>query len=116
MRFARSLPADLKVDGDRVKAPVSDAASRWIPRSVVDRPKQPFTLPVAAMMRPGEALYDLVRDVLLAPDARCAEIFDQAVLKEYLHVQAGAPAARTAELLWSVLVLEQWLSVRNLTI
>ncbi|SDI32138.1 asparagine synthase (glutamine-hydrolysing) [Actinokineospora alba] len=115
MSFSRELPTALKVVGDTVKTPVADAARRWIPRSVIDRPKQPFTLPIAAMIRPGEALYDLIGDALLGPAFRCKDYFDQRALRELFRLQTENPSGHAAEVLWSVLMLEQWLAVRNLT-
>ncbi|HVK21133.1 MAG TPA: asparagine synthase (glutamine-hydrolyzing) [Actinokineospora sp.] len=115
MRFSRALPPALKVAGELVKAPVADAATRWIPRSIIDRPKQPFTLPIAAMIRPGEALHDLIGDVLLASTFRCKDYFDQRKLRELFQLQTDQPSGHAAEVLWSVLMLELWLSVRDLT-
>lgn len=114
MRFARALPAELKVVGDTVKTPVADAATRWLPRGIIERPKQPFTLPIAAMIRPGEALHELIGDTLLGPDFRCAAYFDQTALRELFELQTENPSGHAAEVLWSVLMLELWLLVRNL--
>ncbi|WP_436500486.1 asparagine synthase (glutamine-hydrolyzing) [Actinokineospora sp. HUAS TT18] len=115
MRFSRALPTSLKVVDELVKTPVADAARRWIPQSIVDRPKQPFTLPIAAMIRPGEALHDLIGDVLLSSAFRCKDYFDQRKLRELFQLQTDNPSGHAAEVLWSVLMLELWLSVRDLT-
>jgi asparagine synthase (glutamine-hydrolysing) len=114
MRLAHSLPAHVKVSGDTVKAPVAEAARRWVPRGIVERPKQPFTLPVTAMIRPGEALYDMIGDLLLGPGARCRDYIRQDTVREVFRTQTESPAAHAAELLWSLLVLETWLSARTL--
>ncbi|MFD3872769.1 asparagine synthase (glutamine-hydrolyzing) [Streptomyces sp. NPDC058623] len=115
MRLAHALPTALKVVGDTVKAPVSEAARRWVPRSVIDRPKQPFTLPIAAMIKPGEALHELIGDTLLAPGARYRDHVRQDVVRDLFRMQSENPGAHTAEVLWSLLMLETWLSARNLT-
>ncbi|WP_324784261.1 asparagine synthase (glutamine-hydrolyzing) [Streptomyces sp. H51] len=115
MRLARATPAHVKVAGDTVKAPVAEAARRWVPRSVVERPKQPFTLPVTAMIRPGEALYDMIGDLLLGRDARCRDYVRQDTVQDVFRTQTENPAAHAAELLWSLLVLETWLRARGLT-
>ncbi|MFE7753133.1 asparagine synthase (glutamine-hydrolyzing) [Streptomyces sp. NPDC057428] len=114
VRLAHALPATVKVAGDTVKAPVALAARRWVPQSVIDRPKQPFTLPVAAMIRPGEALYDMIGDLLLGPGARCGEYIRQDTVHELFRTQTESPGAHAAELLWSLLILETWLSSRGL--
>ncbi|NKI40902.1 asparagine synthase (glutamine-hydrolyzing) [Streptomyces physcomitrii] len=114
MRFAHALPEEVKVAGDTVKAPLAEAARRWVPRSVLDRPKQPFTLPVTAMIKPGEALYDMIGDLLLAPTARCHAFVRPEALRELLALQTESPGAHAAEALWSVLMLETWLAARGL--
>jgi asparagine synthase (glutamine-hydrolysing) len=114
MRFAHALPATLKVVGDTVKAPVAHAARRWIPRSVVNRPKQPFTLPIAAMIRPGEALHDMVGDLLLTTAPRCGAFVRRDAVRELFDLQSSSPHPRAAEALWSLLVLETWLAARDL--
>ncbi|MFC5724216.1 asparagine synthase (glutamine-hydrolyzing) [Streptomyces gamaensis] len=113
MRLAHALPADVKVAGDTVKAPVAEAARRWVPARIVDRPKQPFTLPIAAMIRPGEALHDMIGDLLLAPGARCHDYVRQDAVRELFHLQTQSPGAHTAEALWSLLVLESWLRAHS---
>jgi asparagine synthase (glutamine-hydrolysing) len=115
VKFSHGLSADCKVVNGAVKKPVVDAARQWLPSSILDRPKQPFTLPIAAMIRPGERLYDLVGDVLLGTRARCADYFDRAVINELLAIQTQHASQHAAGILWSLLVLEKWLSVRNLT-
>lgn len=116
VEFAHALPAALKVVGDQVKAPVAEAARPWLPSSVIERPKQPFTLPITAMIRPGEALHDLVGDVLLASDRRCAELIDQREIEKLFRLQSAQPTSWAAEALWSVLMVELWLSARGLTL
>ncbi|MGW2644084.1 asparagine synthase (glutamine-hydrolyzing) [Streptomyces sp. NPDC001393] len=116
MRFAHALPATLKVAGGTVKAPVALAARRWLPAGIIERPKQPFTLPIAAMIQPGEALYDLIGDTLLGPDPRCGALFRREVVQDLFQLQTESPHADAAETLWSLLVLETWLSVRGLTL
>lgn len=115
VRFARALPAGLKVVDDTVKAPVAQAASRWLPPSIVSRSKQPFTLPIAAMIKPGEALHEMIGDVLL-PARRCAAVIRQDAITELFDMQSEHPSAHAAGVLWSLLILETWLSSRNLTL
>jgi len=116
VEFAHALPAELKVVDGQVKAPVVEAARPWLPSSVIERPKQPFTLPITAMIRPGEALHELMGDVLLASDRRCADLIEQREIDELFRLQSAQPTSWAAEALWSVLMAELWLSVRGLTL
>ncbi|MGW0698521.1 asparagine synthase-related protein [Streptomyces sp. NPDC002867] len=81
----------------------------------LERPKQPFTLPIVAMIKPGEALYDMFGDILLGPGARCRDYFRQDTVRDLFRLQTESPGAHAAEPLWSLLMLETWLSARNLT-
>ncbi|MEU6173316.1 asparagine synthase (glutamine-hydrolyzing) [Streptantibioticus parmotrematis] len=116
MRFAHALPSGLKVHGDTVKAPVAAAARPWLPATVVDRPKQPFTLPITAMIRPGERLHDYIGDTLLAPTARCLPFFRRDAIRELFDLQSLSPDPHAAGTLWSLLVLETWLTTRDITL
>ncbi|GGN94758.1 asparagine synthetase B [Streptomyces albiflavescens] len=114
MRLAHAVPPALKVVGETVKAPVAEAARRRLPRSILDRPKQPFTLPVTAMIKPGEALYDLIGDTLLGPRTRCGAYIRRDTVRELFRMQTERPDAHAAEVLWSLLILETWFATRNL--
>lgn len=114
MQFAASLPAELKVVQGKVKTQVADAASAWIPASIIDRPKQPFTLPIAAMIKSGEALHDMIGDTLLSPNLRCSNYFDGGTIKDLFDRQTHQPNAQAADALWSLLMLETWLGKRNI--
>jgi asparagine synthase (glutamine-hydrolysing) len=114
VQFAHALPTSLKVVGDTVKAPVARAARPWIPESIINRPKQPFTLPITAMIKRGQVLHDMIGDVLLAPSYRCRDFFQQGAIKDLFQMQTENPSAPAAEALWSLLMLEMWLSVRDI--
>jgi asparagine synthase (glutamine-hydrolysing) len=113
--LAHALPAPLKVIEETVKAPIMQAAGKWLPPSIIKRRKQPFTLPIVAMIRPGEALYDLVGDVLLYSGRRCAGLIRQDVIDDLFQLQRRNPADYAADALWSLLILELWLADRGLT-
>ncbi|WP_194838547.1 asparagine synthase (glutamine-hydrolyzing) [Nocardia sp. XZ_19_369] len=115
MAFAHQLPASAKIGDGRGKAPVTDLGRGVLPQSIIDRPKQPFTLPITAMMRPGQPLHEMVGDVVLAAH-RCKDLFDPLMVKESFARHSDAPNDQDAQLLWSILILETWLSVRGLTL
>ena len=51
--FANSLPIDYLIDKESVKRLLYQSASDKLPRSILARPKQPFTLPITAMLKKG---------------------------------------------------------------
>ncbi|WP_280423129.1 asparagine synthase (glutamine-hydrolyzing) [Nocardia carnea] len=114
--FAHQLPAHLKIAGGVGKAPIAAAAAGLIPDRIINRTKQPFTLPIAAMMRPGQPLFDMVGDIVL-PMRRSANILDAITVKTLFNQQAsGATEPGAPSILWSILILEMWLAVRGLTL
>jgi asparagine synthase (glutamine-hydrolysing) len=107
--FARQLSADLKISEGRVKRVLYAAAAGRLPESILTRPKQPFTLPIAAMMRAGQPLYEFIADVLDPSTIRSREIFNPSAIAALLRRQREAPDAHTALTLWSLMIFELWM-------
>lgn len=106
----RALPDELRIRGEEVKRTLYAAAAGLVPRSVLDRPKQPFTLPVAAMLRPGTPLWAQARDVLHPAALRAGGQLAPAAVEDLFARQAVAPDGRAATALWALLVHELWRS------
>lgn len=106
--LGRALPDALRIDGGQVKRTLYAAARGLLPDTVLDRPKQPFTLPVTAMLTPGTALWEHARDLLtparLAADGR----LDGSAVDALFDVQAHRPDDTTSSTLWALLVHEVW--------
>lgn len=106
--FARQLDMDLKISAGQVKRALY-AAAKGLPESILARRKQPFTLPISAMMRPGEPLYRFVREVLDGSKTRCKGIFNTRIIEAMLRSQAEAPNSGIALALWSLMIFELWI-------
>ncbi|MFB6632517.1 asparagine synthase (glutamine-hydrolyzing) [Streptomyces sp. NPDC056362] len=104
---ARSLPVAARTG----KRALYEAGRELLPASVLNRPKQPFTLPVEAMLAPGGPLLDLVRELLsparlvLGGKIRA----DRAAKLLARHLERPTPQA--ALTLWSLAVHELWTEV-----
>ncbi|GAB2937501.1 asparagine synthase (glutamine-hydrolyzing) [Streptomyces heilongjiangensis] len=109
VRYARSLKADLKIDGTRRKKVLYAAADGLLPESVLNRPKQPFTLPITAMLQPGQALFDHARDLLAEDRLRRGGKLNPRTVEELFRVQAESPNDRASLAIWSLMVHELWL-------
>ncbi|MET9689989.1 asparagine synthase (glutamine-hydrolyzing) [Streptomyces sp. NPDC006514] len=107
--LARALPGSYKVAGDRGKRVLYAAAAGRLPASVLDRPKQPFTLPITAMLAPGQPLMAFARDLLAKDRLARRGLLDPVRVDDLLHRQAEHPSARAALAIWSLLVHELWL-------
>ncbi|WP_018683710.1 asparagine synthase (glutamine-hydrolyzing) [Actinokineospora enzanensis] len=107
--YARSLPATLKVTPERGKQVLYDAAAGLLPDSVLNRPKQPFTLPITAMLTPGEPLWDLAVDLLTPHRIRAGGQLDPDAVAGLFRDQVERPADDSALAIWSLLIHELWL-------
>ncbi|MDH6223966.1 asparagine synthase (glutamine-hydrolyzing) [Streptomyces sp. MJP52] len=104
---ARGLPVERR-QGKRV---LYEAGRDLLPKAVLDRPKQPFTMPLAAMLAPGGPLLEPVRD-LLTPSRlmRTGQLRPERV-QALLARQAERPSHQDALTLWALAVHELWTDV-----
>lgn len=107
--LARALPAGHKVGNGRGKQVLYAAAAPHLPASVLNRPKQPFTLPIVAMLADGQPLMSFARDVLAPSVLRRAGLLDPAAVDALLTEQASAPSDRAAAAVWALMVYTLWL-------
>ncbi len=107
--FSRSLPDDFLLNPSAVKRIIYQGANDKLPKSVLQRPKQPFTLPITAMLRKGFILFDILYETLNSQPFLARGIFDYAQIKKMIQQQCEAPSNHTADLLWSIMMLELWL-------
>ncbi|MFF8597272.1 asparagine synthase (glutamine-hydrolyzing) [Streptomyces sp. NPDC015220] len=104
---ARALPADRRQD----KRALVEAGRDLLPPSVLNRPKQPFTLPLSAMLAPGGPLHGPVRD-LLAPARlmRAGQVRPDRVRALWARHEER-PSHQDALALWALAVCELWTDV-----
>ncbi|MFM9372931.1 asparagine synthase (glutamine-hydrolyzing) [Streptomyces sp. Da 82-17] len=106
--LGRALPDHLRIHAGQVKTSLYGAAAGLLPHGVLGRPKQPFTLPVTAMLSPGTALWEYARDTL-APDRLAARgELRPAVVNALFTAQAQRPDDTVAHTLWALLVHGVW--------
>ncbi|WP_055557031.1 asparagine synthase (glutamine-hydrolyzing) [Streptomyces sp. NBRC 110028] len=105
---ARRLPASLKVHRGQGKRVLHAAARGVVPERVRNRPKQPFTLPITAMLAPGTALFAHAQEVLAPAELRTGGALDPGGVTALLRRQALAPDAGSALAIWSLMVFELW--------
>ncbi|MFJ8658377.1 asparagine synthase (glutamine-hydrolyzing) [Streptomyces sp. NPDC093795] len=104
---ARGLPAGARTG----KRALYEAGAELLPPGVLRRPKQPFTLPVAAMLAPGGPLLETVRELLsparlvLGGKVRADRV--QKLLSRHLE----RPSHHDALALWALAVHELWTEV-----
>jgi asparagine synthase (glutamine-hydrolysing) len=104
VEFAARLPTSLKVRGGLTKALLKRHAADLVPREVVYRPKQGFSVPLADWLR--GALRPSLAGILLHPRALERGYFQPDALRAL--VQSFLGGAEHATRLWGLLWLEIW--------
>src|SRR4051794_12259204 len=104
MQFAASIPAPMKLRGMEKKVILRDALRAWLPDSILDRPKQGFSVPLAEWLR-GD-LRDYSHEVLLDPRSLARERFRPGAVQGLLDEhRAGQDHSQR---IWALMMLEQW--------
>jgi asparagine synthase (glutamine-hydrolysing) len=103
--FAVRLPRDLRIRGRRGKHILRRVAARWLPREVLEKPKQGFAIPLGQWFR--GPLRDMAADLIASDSFRDRGLLDQRAARRYLdgHV---AGEADYGEILWLTLSIELW--------
>lgn len=107
-RLGRALPDRMRISDGSVKRVLFGAAEGLLPRSVLDRPKQPFTLPVTAMLAPGTALWGFCHEVLSESALRRGGRLCTEAVRHLFTRQAAAPDDTAALALWALTVYQLW--------
>jgi len=103
--------AELVSDAGR-KLPVYQCAEPVLPSSVVRRPKQPFLLPIAGMLRPGHAIFEFLMDRLHS-DCRTLEFLQRDVLMKWVNANVESPMSALGNAIWAWLVFDVWAEVHS---
>jgi asparagine synthase (glutamine-hydrolysing) len=104
MRFAASLPTDLKLRGFSSKVLLREMAKDLLPAKILRRRKRGFGLPIHRWMR--RELVAMSRDTLLDGTARGRGLFAPAAVEALLAAHArGEPHGHQ---IWNLMMLELW--------
>ena len=104
--FMARVPPHLKLDGRQSKLLLKRAAGDLLPPAILARRKRGFDLPMNEWLR--GPLRPMIEDLLLAPSARSAALFERTVLQR-LATEHAAGTVRHDGRLWTLLCLELWL-------
>jgi asparagine synthase (glutamine-hydrolysing) len=105
IEFAASLPPSLKMPGGRLKHLLKELAFSLVPRTILDRPKQGFSVPLRQWFR-GE-LRDAFGDILGSAVARQRGYFNAPFVDRILEEHLSGQRDHSARL-WMLLVFEVW--------
>jgi asparagine synthase (glutamine-hydrolysing) len=107
--FAAELPESYLLDESAVKKIIYEAAKPLLPNSILNRPKQPFTLPITAMLNSRHVLLEILCDTLNSQSFINRGYFNHTVVKDLIREQVNRPNNQTADMLWSLMILELWM-------
>jgi asparagine synthase (glutamine-hydrolysing) len=107
--FAWSLPEDFKLGPGGGKRVLKGVLNRYVPRELVDRPKQGFEPPIGRWLREG--LSDWADD-LLAVDRLNRQGFLNTILVSKRWEEHRSGRRNWAYPLWNVLMLQAWLDAQ----
>ena len=104
MELAASLPAALKLRGAQGKIVLRDAVRNWLPRDILDRPKQGFAVPLGSWLR--SEMRAVPEDILLDPVTADRGIFRTGEVQRLIaeHREGSDRAGQ----LWAMINLELW--------
>ncbi|MEO7363241.1 MAG: asparagine synthase (glutamine-hydrolyzing) [Gemmatimonadaceae bacterium] len=102
--FAVQQPLSLKIRDGRGKFLLRNLLARYIPQSMIDRPKRGFSIPLAAWLRGPLKPWG---DSVLQNDATLKEWFQPTVVQSIWN--AHQRGEDHAERLWPILMVMQWM-------
>jgi asparagine synthase (glutamine-hydrolysing) len=108
VQFGNGLPVDQKTDGKNMKKVLTEVGRRYLPAEITDRRKQPFTLPILAIMLENRRMADFIRDVFHSRAAFHSPFLDGCRIRELFSDFQSNPSEDMAQLVWSTLIFILW--------
>ena len=105
VEYAATLPAEFKLKGTKLKYVLKQVAGRYLPDSLIHRPKQGFGFPIAMWMR--TELAPLLKNLLLQSRFVELGIFERRYLSQLVDEHLSGKADHNFRL-WIWLNLELW--------
>lgn len=106
VEFAWSLPMQFKIREGQSKWVLRQLLFKYVPRSLIDRPKMGFAVPVAEWLR--GPLRDWAQDLFDRYAGSDGNLLDSALVKRLWAVHLQGRADRSL-ILWSVLMFYGWM-------
>lgn len=106
--FASSIPQEWKIKDGKVKRILYKAAKAYVPESIINRKKQPFTLPVQSMLVPSQPLFDYFAETVLNGRLIREGIIKRKVMEDFIDNYAQEKERLKAKVLWTLGIYEIW--------
>ena len=105
-RFAERLPESVMVKDGRGKLILREVAYRYLPRELVDLPKQGFGMPMSDWAR--NSLLDVTSKLVESDDSRLQSALGTDAIRRFMTRQR-TPGSFVTYQVWAVATLESWL-------
>jgi asparagine synthase (glutamine-hydrolysing) len=105
VEYAATIPSDMKIHRGKVKWVLKEAMKHRLPRQILERTKVGFPTPLALMF--SQDLSGYLRDLLLSSRSRSRGYFKSDRVARLIDEHAAGRADHH-ELLWKLVVLEEW--------
>jgi asparagine synthase (glutamine-hydrolysing) len=105
VEFAWALPMDLKLKGGEGKWILREVLARYVPRSLTDRPKMGFGVPIDSWLR--GPLRDWAEDLLDETAMKADGLLDPAPIREAWNTHLSGTANMHYPI-WTVLMFRAW--------
>lgn len=103
-----SVPSDWKLKGSRLRHFYKQATSDFLPKQILDKPKQGFGLPFGVWMTTHPGLAEMASDTLAR--LRRRRLLAVPFIDELIRLHRDEHAAYYGELIWVAVMLELWLT------
>jgi asparagine synthase (glutamine-hydrolysing) len=103
------VPPELKVHGRTTKYLLRRAALGLVPDRIIDKPKVGFFNGFVSSWFEAQA-GNAIREYLLQPNPKYSDLLSRTAVEQLVRAQSGTPMSGHADLLFSILLLEVWLS------
>jgi asparagine synthase (glutamine-hydrolysing) len=107
-QFAAHLPSDWKIKHQQVKRILYKASETLLPSSILNRPKQPFTLPIQAMLQPPHPLFYFFSETLLNGQLTKLRILKQKAVEKLIDDLMQTSDLVKSKALWTLGIFEIW--------
>ena len=105
VRFSFSLPSNFKINHGNGKLLLRDYLSQYIPKSIFERPKMGFAVPLSQWLR--NELRDWAEDIILSNDLVVQGYFDPKIIETRWSEHLSGKYDWSTQL-WCVLMFQLW--------
>jgi asparagine synthase (glutamine-hydrolysing) len=105
VEFAMNLPADMKLSGSRTKSILRNAVKDLVPRLVLEKPKEGFSIPMKHWL--CTSLKPMMLDLLSKKSMQTHGYFDHQVVAKWIQEHLDERVNHSHRL-WALMVFEMW--------